>query len=147
MSKTTIKNISKFEISINLPNVRFRRTLKPKQGFLATEEVLDDFTFDPGCRTLVKNGYLTVISENEEAIAQIDMPEKKTAEEVDIAELLTKKTHKELKAVLDDATDALKDAIAKTAIEMNIGDPARSQIIKMYCGVDVLQALALQNKE
>lgn len=147
MSKTTIKNISKFEISINLPNVRFRRTLKPKQGFLATEEVLDDFTFDPGCRTLVKNGYLTVISENEEAIAQIDMPEKKTTEEVDIAELLTKKTHKELKAVLDDATDALKDAIAKTAIEMNIGDPARSQIIKMYCGVDVLQALALQNKE
>ena len=147
MSKTTIKNISKFEISINLPNVRFRRTLKPKQGFLATEEVLDDFTFDPGCRTLVKNGYLTVISENEEAIAQIDMPEKKTAEEVDIAELLTEKTHKELKAVLDDATDALKDAIAKTAIEMNIGDPARSQIIKMYCGVDVLQALALQNKE
>ena len=147
MSKTTIKNISKFEISINLPNVRFRRTLRPKQGFIATEDVLDDFTFDPGCRTLVKNGYLTVISENEEVVAQIDMPEKKTAEEVDIEELLTKKTHKELKAVLDDATDALKDAIAKTAIEMNIGDPARSQIIKMYCGVDVLQALALQNKE
>lgn len=147
MSKTTIKNISKFEISINLPNVRFRRTLRPKQGFLATEDVLDDFTFDPGCRTLVKNGYLTVISEDEEALAQIDMPELKTAEDIDIVELLTKKGHKELKLVLDEATDALKDAIAKTAIEMSIGDPARSQIIKMYCGVDVLQALALQNKE
>lgn len=147
MSKTQIKNISRFEISINLPNVRFRRTLKPKQGFIASEEILDDFTFDTGCRTLVKNGYLAVITEDEEVKAQIDMPEAKTAQDVDITELLTKKTPKDLKEVLANATEGLKDSIAKAAIELNVADPARSQVIKTYCGVDVLQAIALQNKE
>lgn len=147
MSKATIKNISRFEISISLPNVRFRRTLKPKQGFVAAEEVLDDFTFDSGCRTLVKNGYLAVISEDEAVTASIDAPEQKTAQDVNIEDLLKNKTAKELKEVLADATEGLKDSIAKSAIDLKIADPARSQVIKMYCGVDVLQALALQNKE
>ena len=45
---------------------------------------------------------------------------------------------------LKEASPALKEQIVEMAMSLSIADPARVNLIKHYCNVDILQALALQ---
>lgn len=147
MSKVKIQNLSTYKIGINLPNVRFRRDINPKQTTVLPEDVFEDFNYDPGCIAFVRDGFLKIITEDEEILEQVTKPEQMTADVVDVPTLLTISPVSELIKVIKDATPALKDTIITEAVRLNVTDEGRCNVIKKFLGVDVLDAIAMARKE
>lgn len=142
MSKVKIKNTSSYRISIILDNVRYRRDLNPNAETTLPEDVFEEFNYDNGCRNYVRNGYIKVITDNEEVKEAI--PEMPKDVDMDAEILVTKKSVQELALILKDASPAMKDKIVAAAIKHSAVDAARVALIKTHCGVDVLNALNLQ---
>lgn len=142
MSKVKIKNTSSYRISIILDNVRYRRDLNPGAETTLPEDVFEEFNYDNGCRNYVRNGFIKVITDDEEVKEAI--PEMPKDVDMDAEILVTKKSVQELALVLKDASPAMKDKIVAAAIKHSAVDAARVALIKTHCGVDVLNALNLQ---
>lgn len=142
MSKVKIKNTSSYRISIILDNVRYRRDLNPGAETTLPEDVFEEFNYDNGCRNYVRNGFIKVITDNEEIKEAI--PEMPKDVDMDAEILVTKKSVQELALILKDASPAMKDKIVAAAIKHSAVDAARVALIKTHCGVDVLNALNLQ---
>lgn len=141
-----IKNISNSAININLPNVRFRTELRPKQERIMPEDVFTEFNYDPGCQNLVKWGFVQVVYDDNSTLDKIEV-ETTTAAKINVEDLLKNKTVKELSDVLKKASPALKDEIVDTATKLSIVDEGRCNIIKAYTGVNILNVLAMARKE
>lgn len=142
MSKMKIKNVSNFAISIILNNVRYRRDLNPGQETSLPEDAVEEFNFDPGCRSYVKSGYIKVITEDKE-IKDVFGDTPKDVD-IDIADLLTNKSVNELAIALKNGSPAFKEKVVSEAIRLSITDAARCSLIKHNCNVDVLNAITLQ---
>lgn len=144
--KVYVKNVSSFAIELNLRQVRYIRDLEPGQKVGLVEDVFEEFSCDPGCKSLLRDGFLKVITEDEEVKQQVaEIAPAKTPAEVDVRDLLTNQSAQKLGLALKDASPALKEQIVEMAMALSIADPARVNLIKHYCNVDVLQALALQH--
>lgn len=142
-----IKNVSNSEITINLPNVRYRTMIRPKQERPMPDDVFMEFNYDPGCVNMVKWGFLSVIYDhNIDAAERIEV-DTKTGADVDVKALLTEKTVKELSDTLKNASPALKDEIVAVAVELSIADQGRCNIIKKYTDIDILNVMAMARKE
>lgn len=143
--KVYVKNVSSFAIELNLRQVRYVRDLEPGQKAGLTEDVYEEFSCDPGCKSLLRDGFLKIITEDTEIKQQIaEIVPAKTSEEVNVRDLLTNQSAQKLGIALKEASPALKQQIVEAAIALSIADPARVNLIKHYCNVDILQALALQ---
>ena len=143
--KVYVKNVSSFAIELNLRQVRYVRDLEPGQKVGLAEDVFEEFSCDPGCKSLLRDGFLKVITEDEEVQQQIaEIAPSKTAEEVNVRDLLMNQSAQKLGIALKEASPALKEQIVEMAMSLSIADPARVNLIKHYCNVDILQALALQ---
>ena len=143
--KVYVKNVSSFAIELNLRQVRYVRDLEPGQKVGLAEDVFEEFSCDPGCKSLLRDGALKIITEDEEVKQQIaEIAPAKTSAEVDVRDLLTNQSAQKLGLTLKEASPILKDQIVEMAMALSIADPARVNLIKHYCNVDVLQALALQ---
>lgn len=142
MSKIKIKNTSTYRISIILDNVRYRRDLNPGQETTIPEDAFEEFNYDNGCRNYVRNGFLKIITDDE--VIKESIPVAPVDIDVDAADLVTNKTVQELNKVLQSASPSLKEKIVSEAIKHSVSDSARVALIRAHCGVDVLQALALQ---
>lgn len=143
--KVYVKNVSSFAIELNLRQVRYVRDLEPGQKVGLTEDVYEEFSCDPGCKSLLRDGFLKIITEDAEVKQQIaEIAPAKTSEEVNVRDLLTNQSAQKLGIALKEASPALKQQIVETAIALSVADPARVNLIKHYCNVDILQALALQ---
>ena len=125
--------------------MRYVRDLEPGQKVGLAEDVFEEFSCDPGCKSLLRDGFLKVITEDEEVQQQIaEIAPSKTAEEVNVRDLLMNQSAQKLGIALKEASPALKEQIVEMAMSLSIADPARVNLIKHYCNVDILQALALQ---
>lgn len=143
--KVYVKNVSSFVIELNLRQVRYIRDLEPGQKVGLAEDVFEEFSCDPGCKSLLRDGFLKVITEDEEVQQQIaEIAPSKTTEEVNVRDLLMNQSAQKLGIALKEASPALKEQIVEMAMSLSIADPARVNLIKHYCNVDILQALALQ---
>ena len=143
--KVYVKNVSSFIIELNLRQVRYVRDLEPGQKVGLAEDVFEEFSCDPGCKSLLRDGFLKVITEDEEVQQQIaEIAPSKTTEEVNVRDLLVNQSAQKLGIALKEASPALKEQIVEMAMSLSIADPARVNLIKHYCNVDILQALALQ---
>ena len=143
--KVYVKNVSSFAIELNLRQVRYVRDLEPGQKVGLTEDVYEEFSCDPGCKSLLRDGFLKIITEDAEVKQQIaEIAPAKTSEEINVRDLLTNQSAQKLGIALKEASPALKQQIVETAIALSVADPARVNLIKHYCNVDILQALALQ---
>lgn len=146
-SKVYVKNNSSFAIELNLRQVRYVRDLEPGQRVRLAEDVYEEFSCDPGCKSLLKDGFLSIETENEEVkqqIAEITQRSEEESAEIDVDKLLTEQSAQALAKVLMTASPALKQSIIERAMALSIADSARVNLIKHYCDVDVLHALALQ---
>ena len=144
--KVYVKNVSSFNIELNLRQVRYVRDLEPGQRVSLAEDVYEEFSCDPGCKSRMKDGFLKVVSDDEEVKQQIAeiTNSKNDEEEIDVDKLLTEQSAQALAKVLMSATPALKQKIVDRAMFLSIADATRVSLIKHHCGVDVLHALALQ---
>ena len=142
MSKIKIKNTSNYQLTIILPNVRYRRDLNPNQETVLPEDVFEDFNFDPGCRAYVRSGFIKVITEDENIKELVEVAPKDV--DLDVRDLLSNQSASELGKVLKNASDAVKEKIVEQAIKLSISDPARCALIKAHCNVDILNAIQFQ---
>ena len=111
------------------------------------DEVFEEFNYDPGCRSLVREGFLAVITDNEEIKESVEVTEKTTVQEIpNLKDLLTVQPPMELFKVLQEASPALKDMIVEEAIKNSVADAARVNMIAKYTGVNIVNALALQRQ-
>lgn len=146
-SKIYVKNTSSFAIELNLKQVRYVRDLEPGQRVKLAEDVYEEFSCDPGCKSLLKDGFLSIETEDEEVkqqVAEITQRSEAESVEIDVDKLLTEQSAQALAKVLMTASPALKQSIVERAMALSVADSARVNLIKHYCDVDVLHALALQ---
>lgn len=145
MGKVKVKNLSTFVIGINLPNVRFRRDLQPKQETTLPEDVFEEFNYDSGCQAFIRDGFLQVITEDAATAAEVSVqPAATTAAEVDVKKLLSEGSAMELIKVLKgDISPALKDEFIQTARELKITDLGKCNVLKKYLGFDCLEAVRM----
>lgn len=143
MAKVKIQNVSSYEILLTLPGARYRRTLQPNQTSDLADDVFEEFNFDPGCRTYVRDGFIRVITEDETVKETLETAPADV--EYDVDDLLKNKSVVEFAQVMKNASEALKTKVVERAMALSITDVAHNSVIKSCCGVDILAALALQN--
>ena len=147
MSKIQVKNVSSATVVITAPDVRLRRELVPGRIVPLTQEEFDELSFDPGMQNLLRAGYLQVKGVDEEgkqmvenAVQQADEASTLSVEE--IRKIYDEKNVTKFAQVISKASPATRDSMVKLAVEMNVTIPAFTTLIKKYCNVDVIQAIA-----
>ena len=147
MGKITIKNISTSNITIidNSITPRYRVVLAPGREVPIKRENYESLTFDPGFNNLVSAHFIKLNGLTEdEAVELID--NNKIYEPTDIEAMFNSKNYTEFAKFLPNATRAEKEAVVEIAIKKGIIDGGFTVLIKKYCGVDVINAIALQHQ-
>ena len=106
MAKVKIKNISSYDVLITLPNVRYRRDLRPGQTSDLADDVFEEFNFDPGCRAYVRNGFIKVITEDETIKETLEVAPENV--DLDVDDLLKNKPIAEFAQIMKTASDSLR---------------------------------------
>ena len=140
------KNIGSSTVYVIAPDMKFHRKLVPGRELPLSQEVYDELTFDPGFQNLIQAGCLRISGIEENAGEIIETPYTVLSRD-EIKILYVQKNYKEFAETLRNASPATKESIANLAVEMRIADAGFTTLIKKYCGVDVLEAIARKDLE
>ena len=138
----TIKNISTNLVSLYLPNIRFNRELMPGREIPVSPEEYEEMTFDPGFMSLVNGHYIKINGVEEEQ--QVEVIEN-VFEASEIEKMLVKGDVTAFAKFIPHATDAEKESAVTLAVEHKITNAGIVALIKKYCDVDVIQAIAAKH--
>lgn len=138
-----IKNIGTATVTVLANEYKFRRKIVPGRSVPVPEEVYDALTYDPGFLTFVRSGFLRVENVNKESQEVIES-EFAVASADEIKAMFNNKDITKFSKLIPNASPATKDTIVKLAIDMRAVDNVFVALIKKYCGVDIIQAIAAQ---
>ena len=138
----TIKNISTSLVSLYFPAIRFNRELMPGREIPVTDEEYEEMTFDTGFMSLVSGHYIKVNGLEEEQ--QVEVVEN-VFEASEIEKMLVKGDVTAFAKFIPHATDAEKESAVTLAVEHKITNAGIVALIKRYCDVDVIQAIAAKH--
>ena len=138
----TIKNISTNLVSLYLPNVHFNRELMPGREIPVSPEEYEEMTFDTGFMSLVNGHYIKIngVEENQ----QVEVVEN-VFEASEIEKMLVKGDVTAFAKFIPHATDAEKESAVTLAVEHKITNAGIVALIKKYCDIDVIQAIAAKH--
>ena len=137
-----IKNISTNLISLYIPNIHFNRELMPGREIPVSEEEYEELTFDTGFMQLVNGHYLKVNGLEEEQ--QVEIVEN-VVEASEIEKMLVKGDVTAFAKFIPKATEAEKESAVTLAVEHKITNAGIVALIKKYCNVDVISAIAAKH--
>lgn len=137
-----IKNISTSLISLYAPNIHFNRELMPGREIPVSQEEYEELTFDTGFMSLVNGHYLKITGIEEEQ--QVEVVEN-VVEASEIEKMLVNGDVTKFAKFIPKATDAEKESAVTLAVEHKITNAGIVALIKKYCGVDVIQAIAAKH--
>ena len=137
-----IKNVSTSLISLYLPAIRFNRELMPGREIPVSQEEYEELTFDPGFMSLVNGHYIKITGVEEEQ--QVEVVEN-VFEASEIEKMLVKGDVTAFAKFIPHATDAEKESAVTLAVEHKITNAGIVALIKRYCDVDVIQAIAVKH--
>lgn len=149
MSKVIVKNISSATVCLSVPELRFSRSLIPGRTIMLTNEEFEELSYDPGMQNLMRAGFIKVTSDEKDAKERIENIVEDVATPLDVEALkkvILDRDVTQFAQLMPTATPAMKDTVVKLAVENNITDPGFTALIKKYCGVDVIQAIALAHQ-
>ena len=134
-----IKNVSTSLVSLYVPAIKLNRELTPGRAVPITEEEYEELTFDPGFMALVNGHYVVVegISADQQVADVGPVFEASKIQNM----LLTNDVTAFAKFIVN-ATDAEKDSAVTLAVEHKITNNGIVTLIKKYCGVDIIDAIA-----
>ncbi len=143
MGKITLKNISSATVVVSLPDIRFNRTLAPGRVVPIEKEQYDEMMFDAGVQNLLRAGYIRFdgLEEEEEAVVVEEALEAKTIEK-----MIEDRDITAFAKFIPTAGIAEKETVVKYAVNNNVTDGAFTALIKKYCGVDVINAIAIKHQ-
>ena len=134
-----IKNASTSLVSLYAPSVRFNRELTPGRSIPVTQEEYEELTFDPGFMALVNGHYIVVEGVSEEQqVADVGQ----VFEASKIQKMLLDNDVTAFAKFIPKATQAEKESAITLAIEHKITNQGFVTLIKKYCGVDIIDAIA-----
>ena len=137
-----IKNISTNLVSLYVPNIHFNRELMPGREIPVSQEEYEELTFDTGFMSLVNGHYVKILGvEEEQAVEVVE----DVYEASEIEQMLLKNDVTKFAKFIPNATDAEKDSAVTLAVQHKITNAGILALIKKYCGVDVIQAIAAKH--
>lgn len=139
----SIKNIGTATVTVLANEYKFRRKLVPGRSVPVPDEVYDALTYDPGFQAFVRGGFIKVENVNAEEQEIIESDNIIVAAD-DIKLMFQNKDITQFSKVIPNASPATKEAIVKLAVEMRAVDNVFVALIKKYCGIDIIQAIAAQ---
>lgn len=147
MGQIQVKNVSSATVVITAPDVRLRRELVPGRTVGLTSEEFEELSFDPGMQNLLRAGYLKVTGKDEEAkeLVQDAVSQAQEGAVLSVEEIRKIYANSDITTfakTIANASPATRETMVKLAVEMNITLPAFTALIKKYCDVDVIQAIA-----
>lgn len=138
----TIKNISTSLVSLYFPAIRFNRELMPGREIPVNDEEYEEMTFDTGFMSLVNGHYIKVNGLEEEQ--QVEIVEN-VFEASEIEKMLVSGDVTKFAKFIPNATEAEKESAVTLAVEHKITNAGIVALIKKYCDVDVIQAIAAKH--
>lgn len=137
-----IKNISTNLVSLYVPNIHFNRELMPGREIPVSQEEYEELTFDAGFMSLVNGHYLKVIGvEEEQAVEVVE----NVFEASEIEKMLVNGDVTKFAKFIPNATEAEKESAVTLAVEHKITNAGIVALIKKYCGIDVISAIAAKH--
>ena len=134
-----IKNASTSLVSLYVPSIRFNRELTPGRSIPISQEEYEELTFDPGFMALVNGHYIVVEGVSEEQqVADVGQ----VFEASKIQKMLLDNDVTAFAKFIPKATQAEKESAVTLAIEHKITNSGIVALIKKYCDVDVIDAMA-----
>ncbi len=137
-----IKNVSTSRISLYAPSVRLNRNLDPGRVIPLSQEEYEELTFDPGFMALVNGHYLKIEGVEEEK--QVELVGN-VVEASAIEKMLMENNITAFAKFIPNATDAEKESAVTLAVEHKITNSGIVALIKRYCDVDVINAIAMKH--
>ncbi len=134
-----IKNVSTSLVSLYVPSIRLNRELTPGRAIPVSQEEYEELTFDPGFMALVNGHYIVIEGVSEEQqVAEVGP----VFEASKIQQMLLKNDVTAFAKFIPNATEAEKESAVTLAVEHKITNSGIVALIKKYCDVDVIDAIA-----
>jgi len=143
MDQIKMKNISSATVTIILPMINYRRILKPGREIPLTRAQYDEFMAEAGATKLIDKHFIQITGKVD------NMPietEDNVFSAVDIAKMFDTKDYTGFAKFIPTAATAEKDSIVQLAVEKKVTDNAFVALIKQYCGIDIINAISIQNQ-
>ena len=138
-----IKNISTSLVSLYAPNIHFNRELMPGREIPVSEEEYEELTFDTGFMSLVNGHYIKINGIEEEQ--QVEVVEN-VFEASEIEKMLVNNDIAGFAKFIANATEAEKESAVTLAVQHKITNAGLVALIKKYCDVDVINAIAVKHE-
>ena len=137
-----IKNISTGLISLYVPSIRFNRELMPGREIPVSQEEYEEITFDPGVMALVNGHYIVIEGVDEGRQVAAVGP---VFDFTKIQQMLVNNDVTAFAKFIPNATEAEKESAVTLAVEHKITNSGIVGLIKKYCGVDIINAIAVKH--
>ena len=141
-------------MGINIPYLNFRKDWARKGAkVMIKKEILEEALYDPGVEYMFNNGMLYIEDLEAKKALGLEPEEAKEPENIivlnekQMKRYLTVAPKQELKDILIKLAPEQRKNLADFAIENNITDVDRCEILKKATGIDVLNAIILKRKE
>lgn len=145
--KVTITNISSATVVIASNELHFLRTLSPGRTVPIPRDIYEELIYDNGVMTLLKQGFIKFAGEGLDAVDSINEElSTETVSFTEIQKMLKKKDITAFSKLIPKASMATKESIVKYAVEYKITDNAFVALIKKYCNVDIIDAIAKEHQ-
>jgi len=145
MAKITLKNISSATVVIGSTNSTIRsRSLAPNRVITLTPTEYEDLMYEPGIQNMIRGGYIKIDGVSEDR-AVIETPTN-VKEKDEIIKMINDRDITAFANYIKIAPSAAKDTIVQYVVNNNITDNAFTALIKKYCGIDVIQAIAVKHQ-
>ena len=137
-----IKNVSTSIVSLYVPTIKLNRELTPGRAIPVTDEEYEELTFDPGFMALVNGHYVKIEGvEKERQVADVGP----VYEASNIEKMLVDKDVTAFAKFIPNATEAEKESAVTLAIEHKVTHSGIVALIKKYCYVDIINAIAVKH--
>lgn len=141
----TIKNVSSALLYIVFPDLKIHRQLRPNQSFRVSAEDYDNMIFDAGFSSMIDEHFLSVKADAGEKTKN-DIVETKVFDAATIKAMYENNDFTGFAKFIPNAAPAEKDTAAQLAIDMGITNGAFVELIKKYCGVDVINSINIKHQ-
>jgi len=137
-----IKNVSTSRVVLYAPTVRLNRMLDPGRTIPLSDEEYEELTYDSGFMALLNGHYLKLEGVAEEKqVALVGTIYEASA----IDKMLKSGDVTAFARFIPNATTAEKESAVTLAVENKITNAGIVALIKKYCDVDVIQAIAAKH--
>ena len=136
------KNVSTSLVSLYVPSIRLNRELNPGRSIPVTDEEYEELTFDPGFMALVNGHYIVIEGVAEEQqVAEVGP----VFDASKIQNMLLNNDVAAFAKFIPNATEAEKESAVTLAVEHKITNSGIAALIKKYCDVDIIKAIAVKH--